>query len=195
MTVDYLQYYHLERYLFESVSRRFGKTGLLTAFDFFCIVIWKANRAKSKVAARLLAHCPEHDSLEGAVQALVAAIREADSPQARLAILINDWGFQLPMASAILTVMYPEHFSVYDVRVCDVLGDFSDAAHREPFEAKWKRYDEYLKEVQTAAPGGLSLRDKDRYLWAKSFAQQLEVDIRTGFPRPSDDESPDVERE
>jgi hypothetical protein len=28
------------------------------------------------------------------------------------------------MASAILTVLYPESCTVYDVRVCDVLGDF-----------------------------------------------------------------------
>lgn len=50
----YLDYYYLEQYLFDVVSARFQTVGTLSAFDFFCIVIWKANRAKSKVAKRLL---------------------------------------------------------------------------------------------------------------------------------------------
>jgi hypothetical protein len=51
---DERKYYYLEDYLFSEVRSRFHKQGYLSAEDFFCIVIWKANRAKSKVAARLL---------------------------------------------------------------------------------------------------------------------------------------------
>lgn len=43
---DYLKYYNLERYLFEEVTKKFKEEGQLGAFDFFCIVMWKANRAK-----------------------------------------------------------------------------------------------------------------------------------------------------
>ena len=46
---NFLQYYDLEAYLFNVVAVRYTKNKTLTAFDFFCIVIWKANRAKSKV--------------------------------------------------------------------------------------------------------------------------------------------------
>ncbi len=49
-----LQYYHLEPYLFDTVHNGFAKKGQLSAFDFFCILIWKANCAKSKHASRLL---------------------------------------------------------------------------------------------------------------------------------------------
>ena len=35
--------YGVEGYLFESVSQRFAQTGTLTPYDFFAIVIWKAN--------------------------------------------------------------------------------------------------------------------------------------------------------
>jgi len=45
---DYLEYYDLERYLFENVHQRFHLEHSLGAFDFFSIVIWKANRAKSQ---------------------------------------------------------------------------------------------------------------------------------------------------
>lgn len=66
-TLDYLRYYDLEAYLFEDVRKRFQKEGVLSAFDFFSIVIWKANRAKSKVAHRLL-KMAETDDLDGAVR-------------------------------------------------------------------------------------------------------------------------------
>jgi hypothetical protein len=52
--IDFRTYYDLETYLFETVSPRFAEEHSLTAFDFFCIVIWKANRAKSKIARRLV---------------------------------------------------------------------------------------------------------------------------------------------
>ena len=68
--MDYVRYYDLESYLFEDVRQQFQSEGSLSAFDFFSIVIWKANRAKSKIAKRLLrepgarspkcvcSHCP-----------------------------------------------------------------------------------------------------------------------------------------
>jgi hypothetical protein len=60
--LDYVAIYDQETYLFETVHSRFHEQGFLSAFDFFCIIIWKANRAKSKIAKRLLAK--GHDSLE-----------------------------------------------------------------------------------------------------------------------------------
>ena len=46
----YLEYYNLNDYLFGTVNKRFHENGSIGSFDFFCIVIWKANRAKSKIA-------------------------------------------------------------------------------------------------------------------------------------------------
>jgi len=63
------KYADLERYIFEEVSPRFESTQRISAFDFFCIVIWKANRAKSRVAARLLAPAHGHQDLDCAVSA------------------------------------------------------------------------------------------------------------------------------
>jgi hypothetical protein len=52
--IDYRIYYDLEQYLFRDVNSHFTDNQKLDAFDFFCIVIWKANRAKSRVASLLL---------------------------------------------------------------------------------------------------------------------------------------------
>jgi hypothetical protein len=163
------------------VSPHYARHRVLSAFDFFCIVIWKANRAKSRVAERLLSHGNGYADLEDAVDSLVTAISEATDRSARLSVLIEGWGFRLPMASAILTVLYLEEFSVYDVRVCDVLGGFSDAQYKTNFAMLWERYSAYLRAVRNAVPQCESLRDKDRYLWGKSFSTQLEADIALCF--------------
>lgn len=180
--INYLQYYDLEGYLFDVVSRRFAHGKKVTAFDFFCIVIWKANRAKSKVARRLLGHC-KGQGIEATVNTLLTEIAGAEDSMRRLTVLIDGWGFRLPMASAILTVLYPEEFTVYDIRVCDVLDDFHGLENRTKVATLWDRYDDYIKAVKKAVPKNLSLRDKDRLLWGKSFAQQLKTDIESSFER------------
>lgn len=185
---SFLQYYDLEGYLFNTVSTRYTQNKTLKAFDFFCIVIWKANRAKSKIAQRLLAHGDGHANLELAVNSLLTAISDAQDNLIRLSILINDWGIRLPMASAILAVLYPEDFTVYDIRVCNVLNDFDDAQHKTNFDELWKRYSAYVVAVRNSAPKNLSLRDKDRFLWGKSFATQLQTDIQSSFKRGKGDD-------
>jgi hypothetical protein len=90
------------------------------------------------------------------------------------------------MASAILTVLWPTTFTIYDVRVCNELernvrGPFHTLVEKSDFEAVWTGYRAYLNAVQNAAPVALSLRDKDRYLWGRSVAKQLTNDIQTAF--------------
>lgn len=178
--VDYLRYYDLEAYLFQDVRRRFHVQGQLSAFDFFSIVIWKANRAKSAIAKRLLKKGGS-DDLDQVVGNLSRSLLEAGTPKERLRILMEDWGFLLPMASAVLTVLWPEDFTVYDVRACNELGRFRQLANWTRFDRVWPTYEEFREAVRAAGPAGLSLRDKDRYLWAKSSATQLEEDIARCF--------------
>lgn len=182
--MDYLQYYHLEHYLFDVVSPRYKQEKAITAFDFFCIVIWKANRAKSKIAKRLLAHGNDYTSLDDAVGDLLAEISNAHDHRERLSVLVEGWGFLLPMASAILTVLYPEDFTVYDVRVCEVLRDFRGLENkRANFDKLWDRYTAYISAVIKTVPEYASLRNKDRFIWGQSFAEQLEKDISRSFDK------------
>lgn len=180
--MDFLKHYYLENYLFDTVRLAFHSDGSLSAFDFFCIVIWKADRAKSVVARRLLAL--QRGDLETTVRAITNEIFLQPTPEERMRILwsVDGWGFRLPMASAILTVLYPDDFTVYDVRVCEALGGrFAHLGDATRFDSLWSEYTEFKAAVESAAPVHLSLRDKDRWLWGKSFQGQLKREILSGF--------------
>lgn len=183
---DYLRYYDLESYLFDDVGPAYRVSGVLTAFDFFSIVIWKSNRAKSKVARRLLAKAPS-DDLHSAVRELSRALFYADTDEERLRILMVDWKLRLPMATAVLTVLWPSAFTVYDVRACDELGAYHQLANLTAFNGIWTGYQEFRAAIREAGPDGLSLRDKDRFLWARSSANQLRNYIATAFTNLGED--------
>lgn len=177
--MDFRSYYHLESYLFTTVTSRFKSQGYIDAFDFFCIIIWKAERAKSKIAKKLLKNGKD---LDRTACALTWGIAQRPNAKERLRALFSV-GFRLPMSSAILTVLYPEEFTVYDDRVCGVLGGFHKLKNLTNFDNIWEGYQEFKGKVEDSAPGDLSLRDKDRYLWGKSFYEQLREDIQTGFKK------------
>lgn len=184
--MDYLKLYDLEGYLFDVIRPAFQRDGRLNAFDFFCIIIWKANRAKSKVAKRLRT-CERGGGREdltaivGDMTSTIAKATPDDREQMR--VLIEDWGFHLPMASAILSVLYPETFTVYDVRVCDELNGHYGVQDKSRFDDLWAGYCAFREDVRGREPNVRDLRDKDRILWARSFAKQLNKDIRTLFIR------------
>lgn len=182
-----LEYYDLEGYLFGIVRRRFHTKHSIGAFDFFSIIIWKANRAKSKVAKRLLARkAPRENDLDTIVRRLTSCLYRASDGRERLRVLIDDRRFSLPMASAVLTVFWPDEFTVYDARVCGELEDYRRLANRTNFDRLWQGFGQYVKAVNGAIEPRLPLRDKDRYLWARSAAKQLEDDIKSGFPGATD---------
>ncbi len=181
MTRDYLRYYDLETYLFEDVHRRFHSEKSLDAFDLFSIIIWKANRAKSRLAFRLIR---KSGSLEAAARHLTSAVYAAQTDKERLTIMMVDWQFYLPMASSILTVLWPETFTVYDTRVCDELGDFHKLKNLTNMEEIWVRYQSYCSPVADAFQGADSVRNKDRFLWGRSAAEQLLKDIANKFVVP-----------
>ncbi|MFA6189915.1 MAG: hypothetical protein WC711_00145 [Candidatus Staskawiczbacteria bacterium] len=163
--MDYKKYYFLDNYL-EEVRSNFER-GYLTPEEFFCIVIWKANRAKTKIKKRLL----EGGDIKKAVKELTSDIYNADGLESKLQVL-KDRGFLLPMATAILTVLYPKDFTIYDVRVRNYFG------LKEIYSAK-NYFSDFLPKVKDfAKQHNLSLRDADRYLWGKSFYKDLEDLVR-----------------
>lgn len=179
--IDYRKFCNLETYLFTTVRDNFIREGNINVADFFCIVIWKSNRSKSKIAKKLLSHAHGFQNLDDAMRSLTSEIKQQSSGKERLRYLMKEWKFYLPMATAVLSVLYPDEFTIYDTRVCNVLGDFHKLYNKLRFETVWTEYNRFIAAVQKAAPEGLSLRDKDRWLWGKSFWEQLERDIRTGF--------------
>ena len=180
--LDPIAYYALESYLFSAVHKRFHHDHCIGSFDFFSIVIWKANRAKSKVAKRLLKnHREVSQDLDTICRAMTTTLYDASTDKQRLGILINDHGFLLPMASAILTVLWPDRFGVYDIRVCDELKKHHRLKNKVHFGGLWDGYLECLDDVRAAAPKDVGLRDADRFLWGRSAAHQLLADLTIGF--------------
>ena len=186
-TKDFLQIYDLESFLLDTVRPRFHEQGWLSAFDLFCIIIWKANRAKSMIARNLVTRS-NSDTLEESVRVLTAGIFQQTTSKDRLRYLFEEWKIRLPMASAILTVLYPDEFTIYDKRVCDQLGNFHKLYNISNFEKLWVGYLQFREAVARTTPTGLSLRDRDRYLWGKSFTEQLEKDIANNFARGNGDD-------
>jgi len=177
MQTEYLKYYDLEKYILTDVRAKYKAEGYLNSFDFFCIIIWKANRAKSKIAKRLM---KMNSNLDQAIKDLTNKIFVAEENKEKLRILLEDYGFRLPMASAILSLLYPNYFTIYDVRVCETFPEYKGLDNLI-FENLWKGYCNYIESVRNYETQNLSLRDKDRLLWGKSFYEQLQKDIKSYF--------------
>lgn len=164
--MNYLKYYFLENYLFKEVKDNFQKRGYLTPEEFFCIVIWKSNRAKTAIKRKLL----KFGDLRKTIKKLTNEIFHTRGNKQKLELLIKFWKFSLPMATAILTVLHPKEFTIYDVRVRGQVGIQKDVAgHKNQIE---KYFDEFFPKVRKIGRGK-DLRDKDRYLWGKSFYEDL----------------------
>jgi hypothetical protein len=178
--MDELKYFNLDNLLFEgdnSISKKFNKDGFLNAEDFFCILIWKANRAKSKHANRLLKLNPTKN-LESICLELTKSIFQAHSDEERYEILRGKkYKFKLPTTSAILAVYNPVKFSIYDYRACDILKEFKDFSKIN----SWEKYNEFNNAVNTQVKQYDKLRDKDRYLWGKSFHTELIEGLKNNF--------------
>lgn len=182
MTIDYGQFYDLEKYLFGEVHKRFAKTGKIRPIDFYFILTWKANRAKMKALDRLDL---DNGGFHSSVVQLARSLRSSNTSMCRLKMLMTEYGFRLPTATAILAVLYPTSFTVYDVRVSEQLGrNFKKSlAHRKFSTTLWNDYQKFLEAVQRQ-PVGRDLREKDRYLWGRSLYKAAERTINSRRKSP-----------
>lgn len=163
--MNYRKYADLTNYLFTEVRESFDERGFLTSEEFFCIVIWKANRSKGRIKEKLL----RKGELGKVVKELTSDIYQESDKKEKLRILIEQWELRLPMASAILAVLYPEDFIIYDYRGREVLSlkDFSERKNQVDLY-----FSEYLAKAKAMAEG-TTMRNKDNYLWGKSFYKSL----------------------
>jgi hypothetical protein len=93
-----------------------------------------------------------------------------------------EWGFRLPMGSSILSVLWPESFTVYDVRACEQLQAHQHLANLTKFDRIWDGYVAFVADVsRIGARESLSLRDTDRHLWGMSAKEQLGRDLAVRF--------------
>ena len=134
------------------------------------ILDWKAPRTRTWHRSRLARKAGNFDQ---AVSDIAAELHAAAAPEEKVRLLLTNRGFLLPTASAILTVLYPDIFTVYDVRVCNTLHDFHKLGSRRWSLKTWGEYQRFISAVRHAAPQGLTLRDCDRWLWGQDKRERL----------------------
>jgi hypothetical protein len=176
---DPLAYYSPETLAFPAIAQSFADTGILEPAALYLILDWKAPRARTKHRDRLVKTA---GSFNAAVNAIATRLHAATGPQQRLCLLVTEWGFRLPTASAILTVLYPDEFTVYDVRVCNALEDFHKLGNMPWSPAAWEEYQVFIGAVRdcaarAGAPPGTSLRDCDRWLWGQDKREMLREEL------------------
>ena len=179
-----LDYYNPEMSgLFAALATRFAQTGKLDPAEFNLILDLKAPRARTRHVHRLAKEAG--GSFAAAVSQIAADLRDAKEPQQRLERLMSKWHFLLPTASAILAVLYPETFTVYDARACDELcacgkDDFHKLCYWQWSSCLWTEYQRFTDAVWAAAPLGLSLCNCDRTLLGRNKRRQMDSEI--GLP-------------
>jgi hypothetical protein len=171
---DSIAFYSPETDIFPAIARSFSDTGALDPMSLYLILDWKSPRARTRHRSRLAGIC---GSFKEAVSQIAADLHAATGPEQRLELLLTKWGFRLPTASAILTVLYPDIFTVYDVRVCNALHAFHQLGTRKWSHDVWKEYQQFISEVKRAAPQELSLRDCDRWLWGQDKRETLRNEL------------------
>lgn len=167
----YLKEYDLEKQLFGEINRNFKKNKTLSDEEFFKIVIWKSNRAKGKVLAGI-------KKSKKSIRQIMRDVYNAKNPEEKIKILTKIKWIGLPIASAILTVCYPNKFTILDYRVWDILLKDKKVKAKNPP----KSISEYLDYVDIcknyAKKLKLSLRDFDRAMWGRSFHEDLRDFLR-----------------
>jgi hypothetical protein len=135
-------------------------------------LVWKANRAKNYGKKRLVAKA---GTFAEAVRQIAAALHKATSRKQRLEILMRRWGFRFATATAILTILYPDDFTVFDRNVCDEVGfGYRPWADRRFSDALSRYYESYQQAVVAQTPGETALRDSDRFLFGRYVHKELE---------------------
>ena len=172
--IDYRKFYDDEQYLLE-VGQAFRKGEPLDAVDFYMMLVWKANRAKTYHRERLKRISGK--SFKDAVSMIASGLRDRSEAADRLELLMCDWGFALPTATAVLTLLYPEQFTVYDVLVCGEIG-WRPRPYLSFSPKLWSYYLAYKQAVIEETPADLSLRNKDRFLIGRAYRKDVELQSR-----------------
>ena len=176
----YSKYYNLEDYLLTEVSAKFKKEKSLSAFDFFCICIWKSPRQKSNIYKSLV---ESNTDIEHAVRDLTTDLFVLE-PVDKFKRLMNIYGVNVAMASGILTILYPDLFTVYDFRVCEhkSFSEFKNLSNMTNRDGQFLKYQSYVNKVKNIHPN-VALREIDKMLWGKSFYDELTKDLKENFIR------------
>ncbi len=156
-----LEYYDPESSVFPAIATRGRKS--MTAEELLLVLKWKTGRLK-KSYAKTVSRLPE---INTAVR--IANKRGEEVEAIQDLCKIDEIG--VPVASAILTVCYPEKFTILDWRVLDVLEIKPGESSKWSAKDYWKRFVPRVKAERERFDR--TLRDTDRALWGLSVYRQV----------------------
>jgi len=121
--------------LFDIISKKFQKRGYLKGKEFFNICMWKTTRKKKNY----------EENSEEQIQKITKKAMNGKKNE-KISILVNDLrGVGVAVASAILTVIYPQEFCVIDYRSKQALAWLKICGESKPYdEFKLNSYDKFL---------------------------------------------------
>jgi len=158
----YSKYANLEEYLFNSIQKNFEKNHQLTPEEFYTIVIWKANRAKTLIKRELR-------KSNISIKKLSRDLYSQKDPKEKIKLLVDIKGIGYPIASAILSVCYPDEYTIVDYRVKKTMTKLGIKIDGNP-SANADAYLDYVMQCKKLANDNkVSLRSIDKYLWGYDF--------------------------
>ncbi len=160
----YINLYDQEGHLFNVVGPRIRERGSLTFDEFYDIGMWKSARQKQNYLK----------NQEVDIQKITKEAFAQKDERLKMKQLRKLKGVDIPTASAILTIVFPDQYAVIDVRCVEVLqGEKFDAEIKKEFgfEIKksmtlknWERYLDIMRRL--AAENGVTPREMDKALFA-----------------------------
>ena len=156
--------YNWEKEIFPKISKNFRKKGELTKEEFLRILLFKAERGKTKFKENLLSKAKEVSC--GLKK--IGELKEEKEIKQEIKKLCKIKGIGVPIASALLAACYPAKFTIIDRRVCE------EVFHKRPSTISVKTYLCYNRECcKRAERANLTLRELDRCYWGRNYYSKL----------------------
>jgi hypothetical protein len=161
-----LDEYDPEYRVFPKIAERITAGGELTKQDMLRILKWKLGRVKDSNSETV---SDEHlKQINNAVNSACKLDCGADSLEA----LDRIPGIGLATATAILTICYPEKYTILDLRVLEILEEGTRPSADDWTASTYMK--EFLPKVrQQQALWACSLRNADRALWGLSASSRI----------------------
>jgi hypothetical protein len=184
-----LDCYDPEKRVFPKIAASVSNGEELSKRDVLLILKWKLSRLKDYNSETVA---------EANIDKINEAVRDARNTDRKIAAveaLTNLPGIGLATATAILTVCYPEEFTIIDWRVLKELELFPSnlSVAKQVAKREFEDYttddwtaenyiDEYLSKVKERKElWGCTLRDADRVLWGLSVSQRIKELIAKSY--------------
>jgi len=171
-----LDCYDPEGRVFPRIQKKIGSGEELNKRDVLQIMRWKLGRIRADYSKTIA-----DDRMVEINKAVAKAAKPGCGLEA-LQALDDIPGIGLAVATAVLTVCYPEEFTIIDVRVLEILDLFpatlAEDKRKGHNAGDWTAKDfivEYLPKVKERAKlWNCSLRNADRALWGQSVRRDIE---------------------